>query len=509
MTQDKLQRGVAVVGGGTAGYLAALTLRALNKDLSITLIESSKVPIIGVGESTTSEIVPFLHSLLGFEPVEFYKKVKPTWKLGIKFLWGPEDFFYPFDRGPLVEAHAYEGNAQKATLNSTLMSKDQGLISNSQGHLSAIETPFAYHLDNKRFVSFLREKALERNINYIDEKVIDASIGEDGESIGELLCEGGRKLVFDFYIDCTGFSSLLIGKMLGSRFNSYKDSLFTDSAIVGEAPNCGFVKPYTTAETMQNGWCWNIPQETEDHLGYVFASAFCSTDQAEEELRRKHPGVGKVRLVKFRTGRHDEFIKGNVAAIGNSYGFVEPLESTGIFVICREALLIAQNLGALTTSIELKQSLSTSVAKLWEYIRWFLSVHYRFNTRVRSKFWDACRNQADITGAQAIVEAFQKTSSALRAGVVQGPGGGHNFDGFGYDVLLLGQRIDVKVSEPKLNLYEYQMHMRKLRSLSTGAMNSNNALKALVGQPRVLNDLCLQAEWIKNTEKVMLAGYAL
>lgn len=99
---------IAIVGGGSAGYLAALTMRAFHPTVNITLIESSKIPIIGVGEATTSEIVPFLHGVLGFDPAEFYREVLPTWKLGIKFIWGPAGttfFNYPFDRGPLLEAY--------------------------------------------------------------------------------------------------------------------------------------------------------------------------------------------------------------------------------------------------------------------------------------------------------------------------------------------------------------------------------------------------------------------
>jgi tryptophan halogenase len=156
-----MKRGVVIIGGGTAGYLSALTLRAFHPDLDVTIIDSAAIPIIGVGEATTSEIIPFLHTVLNFDPGEFYEKVLPTWKLGIKFLWGnpgANSFNYPFDRGLLYESVLYDGDNRNATLNSALMSADlTPVLALNDPPLSLLsKTPFSYHLDNGRFVRYLR-----------------------------------------------------------------------------------------------------------------------------------------------------------------------------------------------------------------------------------------------------------------------------------------------------------------------------------------------------------------
>ncbi len=499
---------IAIVGGGSAGYLAALTLRAFHPTTDITLIESSKIPIIGVGEATTSEIVPFLHGVLGFDPAEFYREVLPTWKLGIKFLWGPPEtsfFNYPFDRGPLLEAYHFEGHARNSTLLSALMSADRVPVLTNDGSPTSLlsKLPFAYHLDNKKFVQYLQKKAAERNIRHLDREIVDVVICPDGQTIDSLITSDGHVLKYDFYVDCTGYSSFLMEKKLRASFQSYQSSLFTDSAIVADAPCIGPIKPYTTAETMDNGWCWNIPQRDEDHLGYVFSSAFCSPDEAMSEMQSKHPNLRSFRRVKFRSGRLDHFVKGNVVAIGNSYGFVEPLESTGVFVICRESLLLAQNLDTLQTDASTRTFMNISVAEMWDYLRWFLAVHYRFNTRSNSPFWQECRAHVDISGATGHLAEFEKNAPLHFYSTDAGPCGGHNFNEYGYDVMLLGQGVSSKYSQPRLSQQEYSLHVRDIRTLADSAMSQEAALHLLSERPEMLNDLVAQNTWIASLRTAM------
>ncbi|MGE0471627.1 MAG: tryptophan halogenase family protein [Nitrospira sp.] len=492
---------IAIVGGGSAGYLAALTLRAFHPTVDITLIESSKIPIIGVGEATTSEIVPFLHRVLGFDQAEFYREVLPTWKLGIKFFWGPGEnayFNYPFDRGPLLEAYLFDGHSHNSTFLSALMSADRVPVLANGGSPTSLlsKVPFAYHLDNKRFVQYLQKKSAERNIRHLDHEIVDAVVCPDGQTIDSLITSDGQILTYDFYVDCTGYRSFLMEKKLGGFFQSYQSSLFTDSAIVANAPHNGTIKPYTAAETMDNGWCWSIPQRDEDHLGYVFSSAFCSPDEAMTEMQSKHPNLDGLRRVKFRSGRLDRFVKGNVAAIGNSYGFVEPLESTGIFVICRESLLLAQNLDTLQADRSTRAFMNTSVAEMWDYLRWFLAVHYRFNTRSNSPFWQECRAHADISGATGHLAAFKKNAPLHFHSTDAGPCGGHNFNEYGYDVMFFGQGISSKYSQPHLSREEYSLHVREVQALTGNSMSQCAALHLLSEKPEMLHDLLSEETWI-------------
>jgi len=542
-SQPYVPQNVAILGGGTAGYLAALTLRALHPNLELTLIYSSKVPISGVGEATTSEIVPFLHTVLGFDPGEFYREVAPTWKLGIKFIWGPTQnpfFNYPFDRGPLLEAYLYEGHARNGSLVSALMTEDGSPFLSSNGSSISLlpDLPFAYHLDNRKFVQFLRRKATERNIRHLDHKIIDACLCPDGETIDHVITADGQTLKYDFYVDCTGFRSLLLEQKLGSSFRSYGSSLYTDSAVVASAGHAGLIKPYTTAETMDHGWCWNIPQVDEDHLGYVFSSAFCSEEEAIAEMQQKHPGMHDPWVVKFRSGRHAHFIKGNVAAIGNSYGFVEPLESTAIFVICRQCLLLGLNLTAASNGSPVQDWLSATVGNMWDYLRWFLAIHYRFNSRVETPFWRECQAGVDVSGAEPILALYRDRAPLSYGGncgdpcrghsfdghsfdghsfgghsfdghafdgynfaPCRNPGNGHNFDAFGYDVLLFGQGVPAQRIPPRQSRDEYFDYSKKIKSIAAGAMRQAPALNVLL---RDKPELLASQSWIPRLAETML-----
>ena len=503
---------IAIVGGGTAGYLAALTLRKFHPNAKITLIESSRIPIIGVGESTTSEIVPFLHKVLELDIEEFYRKVIPTWKLGIKFIWGPLEkgyFNYPFDRGPILEGHIYEGHTRDFSLSAALMSTDRSLLlSAADTHVSLLShQPFGYHLDNRRFVRYLTEKAKERGIEILDLEIVDASLAADGETIDYVVSSDGLKLSYDFYVDCTGFRSLLIEKVLGSQFISYDESLYTDSAVVANAPHGGKIKPYTTAETMDHGWCWNIPQIDEDHLGYVFSSAFCDIDQATSEFQEKHPGIHDLWTLKFRSGRHHEFLKGNVAAIGNSYGFVEPLESTAIFVICRECLLLARHLESIVVDDSIKQFLNATVSSVWDYIRWFLSVHYRFNDRSATPFWEECRRNVRIDGASPILERFQQAAPLVYGEARFGFAGGPNFDSFGYDSLFLGQAVPANYLPPRQERAEYADYREQIQTLVSKSMLQREALEVVCDEKaELLRESVKTGSWVVMMADAMRAA---
>lgn len=385
------------------------------------------------------------------------------------------------------------------------MSADRApVLANDESPTSLLsKLPFAYHLDNKKFVHYLQKKAAERNIRHLDHEIVEAVFRSDGETIDTLITSDGHVLKYDFYVDCTGYRSFLMEKKVGASFQSYQSSLFTDSAIVADVPCIGPIKPYTTAETMDNGWCWNIPQRDEDHLGYVFSSTFCSPDEAMAEMQSKYPNLDCFRSVKFRSGRLDHFVKGNVVAIGNSYGFVEPLESTGIFVICRESLLLAQNLDTLQSDPSTRAFLNTSVAEMWDYLRWFLAVHYRFNTRSNSSFWQECRARTDISGAAGHLAAFTKKSPLHFYSTDAGPCGGHNFNEYGYDVMLLGQGISGQYSQSRLSREEYSLHIRDVKALTSKAMSQEEALNYLNDRPEILNDLLAKDTWITSLRTAM------
>jgi tryptophan 7-halogenase len=482
-------RTVGIMGGGTAGYLTALSLKAGRPELDVTVIESSKIPIIGVGEATTSEIVAYLHRILGFDVYEFYHDVRPTWKLGIRFIWGlPGDytFNFPFDIPSPLESLLYEGHLRNTSLLSMLMEQKKGLVLAKGGDEFSLlsRSPYAYHLDNKRFVHYLQKRATLAGIHHLDREIVDARVGEDSENIVALVTSDAEALCYDLYVDCSGFRSFLLEQKLGSRYISFADSLFTDRAIPADVSHGGTLKPYTTAETMNHGWCWNIPQLESDHCGYVFSSAFCSDDEAVAEMQRRYPEMTQPRLVKFRSGRHEHFWKGNVIAIGNAYGFVEPLESTGLQMIIYETLGLLKYFPARKLDTQCKEILNRYVASKWDHLRWFLAIHYRFNRKRDTPFWRHCQTNADISGAEEPLRRFQEAAplSYRRFNATARNAPRPAFDEFGYDMLLLGQGVPAQFVAPVETRESYLRKVRVLGWLARAALPHERSLEVLSSQ---------------------------
>ena len=483
-------RSVGVIGGGTAGYLTALALRARRPWLDVTLVESSAIPIIGVGEATVPSMVLFLHHYLGIDPADLYKQVRPTWKLGIKFDWGPDPqgFMAPFDWGAnsvgVLGSLATQQDINAASLLSLMMSADRTPVLRTGGELTSLlpYLPFAYHLDNATFVDYLVRLARERGVRHVDAKLADARrSGPDW--IDHLRTEDGGRLEFDLYVDCTGFRSMLLGDTLETPFQSFGDSLWTDSAVTGNRPHGGHLKPYTTATTMSAGWCWTIPTPETDHHGYVYASGAISDDDAAAELARRFPGVGTPRQVRFRRGRRERAWRGNVMAIGNSYGFVEPLESSGLLMITLSAMSLIAALPASWAEPVGRDVVNAALAAKWDAIRWFLSIHYKFNTRLDTPFWTDVRARADISGLQPLVDAYAAGAPLrFRDPVIRTfvQSTSPTFYGLpGIDCLLLGQRVPTRLLPAQEPIERWRTRKAAADAVVARALPQHEALAAV------------------------------
>lgn len=405
---------IGIIGGGTAGYLTAIALKTKFPNLDIYIIESEKIPIIGVGEATTPDLSEFLFEYLKFDKLDFYKKVEPTWKLGIKFFWGKSGdytFNYPFGKHDIISAYL-NGNIDNGSLNSILMSQDSSFVlKKGDKEYNSLTNPkridYALHLDNQKFVSYLKNKSKELGVIRIESTIKKIVLNDSKDRIDSLYNDRNEKLKYDLYIDCSGFKSILINK-LDSNYVSYGDDLVTDSAITFNVPNNGKINPYTYAESMNNGWCWNIPLRDSNHKGYVYSSKFCSKNKAIEELQIKYPNFKDYKLIKFKSGRHNSFIKGNVVAIGNSYGFVEPLESTGIHMTIQHIQTLTENFEDLNKKDNiLKEYLNKDMRDRWDYLKWFLSLHYKYNYKYNTPFWKYCRENIDVSKFQHIIDLYK------------------------------------------------------------------------------------------------------
>ncbi len=455
-------RRVAIVGGGTAGWLTALALRAQLPWVEVTLLEAPSIPIIGVGEASVPSLVSFLHHYLDLDVLELTREVRPTWKQGIRFEWGqPGDYVFqaPFDwevNGVgMLGSVAELGNVSAYTLQAQLMERGVTSILRDGKRLEPLlpVLAHAYHLDNQRFVAYLTKVALERGVVRREVELAGAETasvpGDPDPHVTRLVARDGTALSFDLYVDCSGFRSFLLEHTLGVPFHSFAGSLFTDRALAYDAPHGGDPKPYTTARTMESGWRWTIPVVEADHHGYVYSSAFASDDEAHAEAARLHPGLaelGHARVVRFRSGRHDRAWVGNVFALGNAYAFVEPLESTGLLMITRAITSLVRSFPVGPHSRPVRRFVNAALGRDWDRLRWFLAAHFKFNQKLDTPFWREARARVDVSGLASALELYEacgplsllpraiRTSLADEVGVF--------FYGLhGLDTILLGQQV--------------------------------------------------------------------
>jgi tryptophan halogenase len=402
---------IIVLGGGSAGFIAAIALRHRLPHVGVTVIRSRDIGIIGVGEGSTVSVANFLHKDVNVNPGEFFATVRPTFKLGIRFIWGPRpSYFYSFGPGtdrmspnlPQPIGVYCDQDMEDCDAYYAMMRLNRCFERAPSGD-PIFHTSVSYHFENKNFVTFLETHATKLGVQIIDDTVKE--VLQDEAGIRQLVLTSGAVAEADLFVDCSGFVSLLLGKTLGVPFRSFGDALFCDRAVVGGWKRTTEpIKPYTTSETMSAGWCWQIEHEERINRGYVYSSAFISDNDAEQEFRRANPLVTDTRIVKFVSGiYHDAWVK-NVVAIGNSSGFVEPLEATALGMICTHSRALADTLS------------STGAAGTASVISW------RFTTALIT---------ASIRSSGAIARRRPSLAEPLRKSRRTGPWGqpalGHRF----------------------------------------------------------------------------------
>jgi tryptophan halogenase len=411
-------RQVAVVGGGTAGFIAAFALKLKLPRLKVTVIRSPQIGIIGVGEGSTPPFKRFLHDFLGISVQEFVRATGPGLKTGTCFHWGPRSrFFFPLGAhmalrpNNLPKAIGFyfdHGDAEAASLLSARMQANRtfGFIANNS---LMVDLDYAYHVENERFAGFLESKAVQAGVEVIDGTI--ENVSQDDRGISGLALSDSRVISADLYVDCSGFRSLLLGKTLGEPRVDFKSTLTCDRAVVGgwERPAGVPMLSYTQSDTMDAGWCWRIDHPERINRGYVYSSAFISDQAAEQELRNKNPLIGATRVVKFSSGRFARSWVKNVVAIGNASGFVEPLEATSLAVLATRSQLLVELLEGNECVIcpPMAALFNQNTAAIWDAVRDFLSLHYRFNTRLSTPFWLDRQANTDMGNAQGLVDFYQ------------------------------------------------------------------------------------------------------
>ena len=408
---------LVIVGGGTAGWLAAAFFsRTMGLGGGVTLVESSEIGIIGVGEGTFPTIRSTLANL-GVGEAEFLRRSSATFKQGVLFEgWaenpanGRDSYFHPFNLpvggddgallagwvGPRAGARppwAAAGRVQERVIRAGLAPK-RPQDPDFSGPMN-----YAYHFDAARFADFLRDTAVAGGAFRREGTVTQVSRRDDGDIEALTLADGSR-IEGDFFIDCSGFRALLIGDALGARFVPVGDHLFNDRALAMQVPYASPdtpIKPYTQATAHSAGWTWDIGLDSRRGVGYVYSSRHISDDEAEVELRRyigsDADGLN-ARQLRFATGYRDRQWIGNCAAVGLSAGFFEPLESTGIMLIEVALKMLGDFLvgGGREVRDAAARNFNRLMAGRFERIVAFLKLHYCVTRRRDTAYW---RDNAD------------------------------------------------------------------------------------------------------------------
>lgn len=423
-----------IVGGGTAGWLAAATLGNIFKDHSVQveLVESDEVGIIGVGEAT---IPPLLDTLagLGIDQVDFIKQTQASFKLGIEFEdWHTkgQSYFHPFGTlGASIDGHDFFQcwlKTQAQGDNTPLMahSPETQLAKKNKFFLpfEAANTPLAYtkyalHLDATLVGRYLKEFATEIGVKQIIGHVEDVELGDNG-NIQTISLTSGQQIEGDFFIDCTGFKGLLIEQALSAGYDDWSHYLPCNRAVAVQTENVGETTPFTNAKAQNGGWTWRIPLQHRTGNGYVFCSKYVSDDEAITTLLSHVKGkvVTQPRIIPFTTGMRRKAWHKNCLALGLAQGFLEPLESTAIHLVSKTLALFVRMFPDRQLSSVLRDEFNRRVRTDYEEIRDFLVLHYCTTEREDTPFWRWCK-QMDIPPSLQHKLDFYRASGSLIPGI--------------------------------------------------------------------------------------------
>ncbi|QJR80658.1 tryptophan 7-halogenase [Alteromonas pelagimontana] len=426
MIEQARKQRVVIAGGGTAGWMAAAAMtRTLGKQVDVTLIESSDIGTVGVGEATIPTLV-FFHKLLKVSEQEFMAATQATFKLGINFEnWKEvnQNYLHAFGvTGKDCWAAGFQHFWLKGLQQG--LSTDFGdycleRVAAEAGkfaHLPNNGLNYAYHLDASLYAKFLRNLAEKEGLRRIDAKIQQVFTREDNGYIESVLLDDGQKIEGDLFIDCTGFRGLLIEQTLHTGYEDWSHWLPCDKAIAVQTEAQASPIPYTRSIAHEAGWQWRIPLQHRVGNGLVYCSRYWSDDEAMSTLLNNIEGtpLNEPRVIPFRTGRRLKQWNKNCVALGLASGFLEPLESTSIH-------LIQQGIVRLLRMFPHTEIQQTDVEEYnrqtdfdVEHIRDFIILHYHVTERKDSPFWRHCRQMEVPTSLAHRIKLFKETGRIFR-----------------------------------------------------------------------------------------------
>lgn len=471
-------RNLVIVGGGTSGWMTAAALAKFlqPQQYQITLVESDAIGTVGVGEATVPHI-RYFNEVLGIDENEFMKKTNATYKLGIEFSnWGKlgDAYIHPFglygqSRND-ISFHHYWLKSQQAGDVSSISDYSVGIAaayaekfaypSGDQQSLFS-KYSYAFHIDASLYAGFLREYSIARGVKRIEGKISQVNQHPGSGFISSVQLASGEILAGDLFIDCSGFRGLLINETLKTEFEDWSHWLPCDRAIAVPSAKTSEPLPYTKAIARTAGWQWRIPLQNRTGNGQVYSSQYISDDEVANSLLTNLDGepLANLNYLRFKTGRRIKCWNKNCIAIGLSSGFLEPLESTSIYLIQLAIMKLVEFFPYADMEAANTDEFNRDMATEYERIRDFLILHYHATERDDSAFWNYCRTmeiphsltyKMDLFREQGHVERYKR-------GMFLEPS---------WVAVYMGQGILPKTYHPlvdALDSTQLQQHLRSMR----------------------------------------------
>ncbi|UZJ44478.1 tryptophan 7-halogenase [Marinimicrobium sp. C6131] len=417
---------IVIVGGGTAGWMSAAALaHLLPSSVSLQLVESEQIGTVGVGEATIPHI-RYFNSLLGIDEREFIRATQATYKLAIEFVgWGRETsrYLHPFSAfgGDIdgIDFHHYWLHTRDEWPE---LSLDAFSLAAQAARLGRFAPPpeeaefgygYAFHLDASRYARFLRNYAEQRGVTRTEGRIQTVIPREPDGGIAAVQLTSGERIEGDLFIDCSGFRALLLGQALGVPFNSWKHWLPCDRAV---AIACGaLAEPpsFTRSTATATGWQWRIPLQERTGNGQVYDSRHISDDEACAQLMASLVGEpnGEPNLIRFEAGARARSWEKNVVAIGLSSGFLEPLESTSIYLIQMAIFKLVEFFPRGENEAVGREAFNRWMSLEYERVRDFIILHYHLNQREDSSFWQDCAHMSVPDSLKRKIALFRESAA--------------------------------------------------------------------------------------------------
>jgi tryptophan halogenase len=466
MTKQTPIQQLVIVGGGTAGWMAAAALaRLLQGKVAIRLVESDEISSVGVGESTIPMIRLF-NNVLGINEDEFVRETKATFKLGIEFkdwsrpgerymhgfgrfgqdLWTVDFFQYwlkAWQAGLAPDLEHYSINRMAARANKFMRPADDAPNS------PLAEIVYAFHLDAGLYARYLRKYAEAHGVRRTEGKVVEVRQRPDDGFIESVVLESGEAVAGELFLDCSGFRGLLIEQTLKTGFEDWSHWLPCDRAWAVPCALSGELTPYTTATARPAGWQWRIGLQHRTGNGHVYSSRFMSDDEAAGILMANLDGeaLAEPKLLRFTAGKRNKVWNKNVVAVGLSSGFLEPLESTSIYLIqstIQRLLSLFPSSGFHQADIdEFNRQCDFEV----ERIRDFIILHYHATGRGDTPFWDYVRTMEVPDTLRRKIDLYRTHGRVVRENE-------ELFTPIGWQQVLHGQGVRPAGYNPLVDLLE-------------------------------------------------------